>query len=211
MKTWTDDEVHRLQNLYCDTTLYIEDLALMVNKTRNAVHLKANRLGLLRPLNEAMQNPKVREGIAAHARLRIGQRNSFFGKKHKTETVIAMKHKLSQLMSGSKNPFFGKHHSQSARNQISLLKQGMFCGSLNPAWKGGYEPYYGPNWHEQRRKALIRDNFTCQRCFGKRDGRLEVHHIVPFRLFRSYIEANRLENLLTHCIRCHREVEWEVN
>jgi len=211
MKTWTDDEVHTLQNLYCDTGLYIEDLALMVNKTRNAVHLKANRLGLLRPLNEAMRNPKVRERIAAHARSRTGQRNPFFGKKHKTETVIAMKHKLSQLMSGSRNPFFGKHHSQSTRNQMSLLKQGMFCGSLNPAWKGGYEPYYGPNWHEQRRKALIRDNFTCHRCFGKRGGRLEVHHIIPFRQFRNYIEANRLENLLTYCIRCHREVEWEVN
>jgi len=83
-------------------------------------------------------------------------------------------------------------------------------GNDNPAWKGGYDPYYGPNWKEQRRKALDRDNGTCQGCgrtasdLGQRP---DVHHITPFREFDDYEEANKLSNLVCLCRSCHGE--WE--
>ncbi|NVM57405.1 MAG: HNH endonuclease [Desulfobacterales bacterium] len=84
-----------------------------------------------------------------------------------------------------------------------------FSGENNPNWKGGYEPYYGPNWEEQRRKALERDHHTCQLCGDPEDGReLDVHHIVPFREFglERYEEANRLENLITICRSRHSKL-----
>lgn len=81
-------------------------------------------------------------------------------------------------------------------------------GSDNPNWKGGYAPYYGPNWRTQRRNARRRDNYTCQRCGITEDelGRqLDVHHIHRFGDFgpERYQEANRLDNLISLCFTCH--------
>jgi hypothetical protein len=83
-----------------------------------------------------------------------------------------------------------------------------YAGERNGNWKGGYEPYYGPNWHSQRAKAFRRDNFQCRKC-RKNDGKLDVHHKIAFRIFgrKNYLEANRLSNLITLCMNCHRKVE----
>lgn len=91
---------------------------------------------------------------------------------------------------------------------------GYISGSNSPAWKGGYQEYYGPNWLSQRRKARARDKYLCQRCgisesdYGKC---LDVHHRVPFSKFglKNYRAANRLANLACYCNRCHTTVEWE--
>ncbi len=83
---------------------------------------------------------------------------------------------------------------------------------------------YGPNWQAQRQKALQRDQFRCRMCgaallgpegesaMSGRD--LHVHHIRPFRDFDytpgrndNYLQANRLENLITLCAACHRRAE----
>lgn len=83
-------------------------------------------------------------------------------------------------------------------------------GENNFRWKGGFERYYGPNWLRQRRKARARDNYTCQVCSEKEDGHeLDVHHIVPFRNFglEDYKEANKLNNLITLCRKCHGKVD----
>lgn len=80
-------------------------------------------------------------------------------------------------------------------------------GEKNPNWKGGWEPYYGPNWDTQRVAALKRDNYKCINCEAEKG--LNVHHITPFRLFgrERYLEANSLSNLSTLCIPCHRNTE----
>jgi len=75
-------------------------------------------------------------------------------------------------------------------------------------WRSDAIEDYGPNWPEQRRRALERDGYRCQRCGAPHDPRrpLQVHHIRPFRTFgyvpgenTAYLEANRLENLITLC------------
>jgi 5-methylcytosine-specific restriction endonuclease McrA len=83
-------------------------------------------------------------------------------------------------------------------------------GENSPNWKGGYNPYYGPNWREQRRKVWERDDETCQACGQTTDElgqRPSVHHIIPFRECDDYEEANKLSNLVCLCRSCHGE--WE--
>jgi 5-methylcytosine-specific restriction endonuclease McrA len=77
------------------------------------------------------------------------------------------------------------------------------------AFRGGYEPYYGPDWPYQARLARERDGHTCQHC-GKQQKRplLDVHHLVPRRSFNGDHErANRQENLITLCKACHTIAE----
>lgn len=90
-------------------------------------------------------------------------------------------------------------------------------------WKGGRSSeYYGPDWNEQRRRVIKRDNNTCQHC-GKpgEDIKLDVHHKVPFGEFEredvkedadaidrfDYEEANKLDNLILLCESCHKKAE----
>lgn len=85
-------------------------------------------------------------------------------------------------------------------------------GENNPAWRGGALDYYGDSWDEQRKRALERDDYTCQRC-GKPRHKLgknpDVHHIIPFRDFgvERHLEANDLNNLISLCPTCHRQAE----
>lgn len=85
-------------------------------------------------------------------------------------------------------------------------------GANNPAWRGGAIEYYGDSWDAQRKRALERDDYTCQRC-GKPRHKLgknpDVHHIIPFRDFgvERHLEANDLNNLVSLCPICHRKSE----
>jgi DEAD/DEAH box helicase domain-containing protein len=74
----------------------------------------------------------------------------------------------------------------------------------------------GPNWEQQRNGARARDGYRCRHCGApeRPDRAHDVHHIAPFRTFGyvrgtndHYLEANRLENLVTLCSSCHRRVE----
>lgn len=88
-------------------------------------------------------------------------------------------------------------------------------GEMHHNWKGGEQKYYGRSWDKQRKKAMERDNHTCQECGnhkGELDKRLNVHHKIPFRYFglKRHEEANELDNLITYCDPCHRIKEMEV-
>ncbi|HSL31049.1 MAG TPA: DEAD/DEAH box helicase [Anaerolineales bacterium] len=70
---------------------------------------------------------------------------------------------------------------------------------------------YGPNWLQVRDRVRARDKYTCQVCGAVETSRQhDVHHKVPFRAFTSFVEANRLENLVTLCPSCHRKAEQNV-
>jgi 5-methylcytosine-specific restriction endonuclease McrA len=47
-------------------------------------------------------------------------------------------------------------------------------------------------------------SFTCQDC-GKKNSRLEAHHIIPSRLNGS----DSIHNLITLCSSCHEQVTGE--
>lgn len=81
-----------------------------------------------------------------------------------------------------------------------------WVGEKHPGWKGGYEPYYGPDWPFQRRACLERDDYRCRDCGrGKEDlgQNPDVHHTIKFRLSHD----NGLENLVTLCRECHARRE----
>jgi 5-methylcytosine-specific restriction endonuclease McrA len=83
-------------------------------------------------------------------------------------------------------------------------------GERNNSWLGGWEKYYGINWIEQKNKARERDDFICQKCGKKENGKaFDVHHKIKFRLFgkKNYLKANNLKNLITLCNPCHSSVE----
>jgi DEAD/DEAH box helicase domain-containing protein len=75
---------------------------------------------------------------------------------------------------------------------------------------------YGPNWAQQRDAARARDGYRCVQC-GAAEAphrQHDVHHLKPYRDFgyipgenEAYLEANRLENLVTLCPGCHRAAE----
>lgn len=61
---------------------------------------------------------------------------------------------------------------------------------------GGQKDFYNV-----KSAVLNRDNYTCQIC-GEKDTRLEVHHIQ----FRSKGGSNRIDNLVTLCRDCHKQI-----
>jgi 5-methylcytosine-specific restriction endonuclease McrA len=81
---------------------------------------------------------------------------------------------------------------------------------------------YGPNWREQRRKALERDNYTCQQCGKRADPErwwraVHVHHKRKIRWYYDhetggidYGKANDLDNLKTLCRACHKAVDAKL-
>jgi len=64
-----------------------------------------------------------------------------------------------------------------------------------------YETYISSDtWRIVRRLRLQLDKYTCQACYRKND--LEVHHLTYERL-----GSERLEDLITLCVRCHNDAE----
>ena len=97
-----------------------------------------------------------------------------------------------------------------SKSCYAILQVTQEAGANNFNWKGGYLPYYGPNWRAQRRKVRERDGYTCQRCgiseheLGRE---LDVHHIRRFGDFKNYKLANQESNLISLCPICHLVVE----
>lgn len=100
-------------------------------------------------------------------------------------------------------------------------KEQRFCGTAcwyahirehpeqHGSFRGGREPYYGPDWDYQARRARERDEHTCQDCgLHQKRPRLDVHHLIARRDFnREHERANVLDNLITLCKSCHSKRE----
>jgi len=84
-------------------------------------------------------------------------------------------------------------------------------GENHHNWQGGYDRYYGPNWTEQRLKALERDSYACQDC-GISDDWMDVHHITPRSEFDTseWKAMNDISNLVTLCHSCHARRHADV-
>ena len=71
--------------------------------------------------------------------------------------------------------------------------------------------HYGAGWRPSKRRALDRDDHTCQRCGATAESlgqNPDVHHITPVRTFDDPTDAHTLDNLVCLCRACHMAVEW---
>ena len=70
---------------------------------------------------------------------------------------------------------------------------------------------YGTGWQLERDLARKRDGFTCQVCGASEENRShDVHHKIPFRAFTNHKQANKPDNLVTLCPKCHRRAETRI-
>lgn len=81
----------------------------------------------------------------------------------------------------------------------SLMKNPSLIDEKVRHW--GYQQGFNYGYASRRSAILHRDNYTCQ-CCGKKNTRLEVHHIK----FRSIGGTDDEENLITLCKDCHKGV-----
>jgi len=105
-------------------------------------------------------------------------------------------------------------HDYLSEHDIETRSIGSQSGELHHRWKGGYDPYYGANWHETRRDALARDDYQCQECGltnseheETHGSSLDIHHKRPLRTFDEPEDANTLDNLISLCRGCHNKRE----
>jgi len=83
-------------------------------------------------------------------------------------------------------------------------------GDQHHSWKGGISPWRNAlaqtqpykNW---RTAVFKRDDYTCQIC-NERGGRLQAHHIRPIRDHKNDLLIFDINNGITLCEECHREV-----
>ena len=81
----------------------------------------------------------------------------------------------------------------------ALMKNPSLIDEIVRHW--GYQKGFDYGYSSRREAVLHRDNYTCQ-CCGKKNCRLEVHHIK----FRSNGGTDDEENLITLCEDCHKGV-----
>lgn len=114
------------------------------------------------------------------------------------------------------NPFYGKHHTEKTKQKLRIIRLGKPMpektrikisqtekGEGNPNWKGGvsFEPYTPEFNFWLKLQIRTRDNFTCQYCGLKENGKaLHIHHI-------DYDKKNSsFNNLITLCTGCNTKV-----
>lgn len=81
----------------------------------------------------------------------------------------------------------------------ALMKNPSLMNEKVKHW--GYQQGFNYGYSSRREAVLHRDNYTCQ-CCGKKNCRLEVHHIK----FKRNGGADDEENLITLCEDCHKGV-----
>ena len=81
----------------------------------------------------------------------------------------------------------------------ALMKNPSLMNEKVKHW--GYQKGFNYGYSSRRSAILHRDNYTCQ-CCGKKNCRLEVHHIK----FKSNGGTDDEENLITLCEDCHKKV-----
>lgn len=92
---------------------------------------------------------------------------------------------------------------EGARYCTRACRDKHWIGAQTPNWQNGDGVYKrGPRWYSIRRAILARDK-VCQHC-GE-DGKLHVHHKIPFRMFDDPDVANDADNLISLCPPCHRK------
>lgn len=100
-----------------------------------------------------------------------------------------------------------KRHNIERRRQRPERLVARMTGVCNPNWRGGIYNhevvgFAGSGYQRmKRRKQLAEERgYVCEFC-GKTEGRLELHHVTPFRYRQDH------EDVLLLCTSCHAKAE----
>lgn len=146
-------------------------------------------------VKEAISNTLNNRDVSDETRERMS--NSHLGNKVPEEA----RQKISEALSG-------REKSEETRKRMSESR----TGADNPLWKGGHAKNYGPGWVRARADARGEDP-KCDNCGSDGSDRsLDVHHIVPVRLFErsekyEIQDAHTQGNLVVLCRQCHMRAE----
>lgn len=91
---------------------------------------------------------------------------------------------------------------------LSSYNSSRMEGESNPRYVDGESQgkSYDSEWRSVRDSVVKRDGGKCV-CCGEKSN-LHVHHIVPVREFEDSCEAHYIENAVTVCASCHRNIEY---
>lgn len=94
------------------------------------------------------------------------------------------------------------------RKQVSGENNFFYIDGRNKKKKS----YRGENWENIRREIYKRDNYVCQECGIKCEGKknyknsnniIQCHHIEKYKINKN----NLRENLITLCLKCHLKLQ----
>lgn len=186
-----------LREKYLKEDLSAREIADMVDRTTDSIHYWRNKHDIRAKSPQGEVDPRLEDP-------------EWLREKYVDKGMTT--HEIAELIGENQTNV----HRRLTKFDIETRPAGFQPGEEHIYWQGGHDQYYGPNWNEQRKKALLRDQSRCQRC-GKTPTSgdyIHVHHRKPRREFRQEYDdpewwkrANRLENLITLCHNCH--AKWE--
>lgn len=126
------------------------------------------------------------------------------------EVIEELSYYLDQDLTLKEMSLLMQINQKSVTNRLRKfdLQRGIRNGNRHSNWKGGHSKYRGQDWYSKRQSTLIRDNYTCQECYIRREEldnpqHMHVHHITPYQISKD----NSLDNLITLCASCHNKRE----
>ena len=103
--------------------------------------------------------------------------------------------------------FRGKHSFCSHPCSAKWWSEFGLHGEKHPNYINGKGNIYGDNWVSIRDSVLKETDNKCKLCTSSKN--IDVHHIIPFKFFHDPQIANRKENLIALCRKCHAKEEWK--
>lgn len=120
-------------------------------------------------------------------------------------------------------PFLGKVHTEETKKRISEGRKGQVAWNKGIRVKSSLQDIIrnSEKYKKWRSSIFLRDNWTCQTC--RERGYVEAHHVVRLSEIlynyniKEFEEAEKcneiwsLDNGVTLCLNCHKEIHLSYN